>query len=245
MDGVYTVAWRTVSSVDGHVAAGAYAFGVGVAPSARPATTGQLASLPTRCQRPWRAGSSTVALAALVGAAFVAFAVATEPSRTVVRMAVIGWTAAAIGTVAVIAVQWTETGAPLGTVLASSIGTGALARVVAIAVTGIALAWLLRRPPALRDPVAGVVLGLAAVTLLVDVMNGHAASGPATPVQVLAQWLHGLGAAIWIGGLTALLLAIRGQADEPKAHAVRRFSTAAAVALIVVAGSGLVAPSRG
>lgn len=31
--GVYTVSWKTTSSVDGHVTAGAYAFGVGVVPS--------------------------------------------------------------------------------------------------------------------------------------------------------------------------------------------------------------------
>src|SRR5438874_8737543 len=30
--GVYTVSWRTVSRVDGHVTAGAFAFGVGVSP---------------------------------------------------------------------------------------------------------------------------------------------------------------------------------------------------------------------
>ena len=32
--GVYTVSWKVTSAVDGHVTAGAYAFGVGVAPSA-------------------------------------------------------------------------------------------------------------------------------------------------------------------------------------------------------------------
>ena len=31
-DGVYTVSWRTVSAVDGHVSAGSFVFGVGVAP---------------------------------------------------------------------------------------------------------------------------------------------------------------------------------------------------------------------
>src|SRR5258707_9229550 len=38
VDGVYTVSWRTLSAVDGHIAAGSFAFGVGVAgtPRARP-----------------------------------------------------------------------------------------------------------------------------------------------------------------------------------------------------------------
>ena len=41
--GVYTVAWRTVSAVDGHLATGSFAFGIGVAPSPSGAgsTTGQ------------------------------------------------------------------------------------------------------------------------------------------------------------------------------------------------------------
>ncbi len=41
--GVYTVAWRTVSAVDGHLATGSFAFGVGVAPVAggAGATAGQ------------------------------------------------------------------------------------------------------------------------------------------------------------------------------------------------------------
>ncbi|HEY5489039.1 MAG TPA: copper resistance CopC family protein, partial [Candidatus Limnocylindrales bacterium] len=37
--GVYTVTWRTVSSVDGHLATGSFAFGVGVAPPAQPTTS--------------------------------------------------------------------------------------------------------------------------------------------------------------------------------------------------------------
>src|SRR5207248_2011318 len=32
-DGVYTVSWRTVSKVDGHVTAGSFSFGVGVTPT--------------------------------------------------------------------------------------------------------------------------------------------------------------------------------------------------------------------
>jgi copper transport protein len=41
-DGVYTVSWRTVSTVDGHVTAGAFAFGVGKVTG--PVTPGSVAS---------------------------------------------------------------------------------------------------------------------------------------------------------------------------------------------------------
>ncbi len=157
-------------------------------------------------------------LAALLGATFVAYAITAEPSRALTRLAVIGWVAAALGTIAVIAVQWVDADAAFSAIVASSIGIGALARVLIIAATWLAVAVLARRPPAVRAPLAGLAAALAAVAMLVDVLTGHAASGPTSPVQVLAQWLHGLGAAIWIGGLAALLLAIRGQADEAKAR---------------------------
>lgn len=238
-DGVYTVAWRTVSAVDGHVAAGAYAFGVGVAPEQQPAS----AAVGMGEGDPWPAAVARwllyLGLAALLGATFVAYFVTAEPSRDLTRLAVIGWVAAALGTTAVIAVQWVDVGAAISAIVASSIGIGSVARVLIIAVTGLAVAMLARRPAAVREPLAGMVAMLAAATMLVDVLTGHAASGPATPLQVLAQWLHGVGAGLWIGGLAALLLTIRGIPGEAKARAIRRFSTWAAVALVVVAATGL------
>ena len=39
-DGLYTVAWRTLSSVDGHSVNGAYPLFIGIAPSAVPVTAG-------------------------------------------------------------------------------------------------------------------------------------------------------------------------------------------------------------
>src|SRR5450432_602011 len=45
-NGVYTVAWRTVSAVDGHLASGSFAFGIGVAPPA-PGTASAAAAVTT------------------------------------------------------------------------------------------------------------------------------------------------------------------------------------------------------
>src|SRR5215472_16147204 len=50
-DGVYTVNWRTVSKVDGHVTGGSFAFGIGVQPpagsaAAQAAKSGSLGSAP-------------------------------------------------------------------------------------------------------------------------------------------------------------------------------------------------------
>jgi methionine-rich copper-binding protein CopC len=57
-DGVYTVNWRTVSKVDGHVTGGSFAFGIGVQPSRAPRRPGPRTAArwaPPRLQRPWPA----------------------------------------------------------------------------------------------------------------------------------------------------------------------------------------------
>jgi hypothetical protein len=51
---------------------------------------------------------------------------------------------------------------------------------------------------------------------------------------------HFVAAGVWIGGLAGLLVGIRGEPDEGKARAVRRFSMSAGVALAVVATSGTI-----
>src|SRR6266851_5310175 len=71
-DGVYTVSWRTVSEVDGHLAAGTFAFGVGVAPTGAATTDG----FATTSSSPSAAGVVArwllyAGLMGLVGAAFL------------------------------------------------------------------------------------------------------------------------------------------------------------------------------
>ena len=64
-DGVYTVAWRTVSAVDGHLATGSFAFGIGVAPPASGSGSGSAGRPPgPRRPRSSRAGCSTSAWSA-------------------------------------------------------------------------------------------------------------------------------------------------------------------------------------
>src|SRR5206468_7173450 len=51
--GVYTVSWRTVSAVDGHLASGSFSFGVGVTPpSAAPSAAGGSATSGTSTPTP-------------------------------------------------------------------------------------------------------------------------------------------------------------------------------------------------
>jgi len=76
--------------------------------------------------------------------------------------------------------------------------------------------------------------------MLVDVASGHAASGQGWLVNVAAQWLHVTAVGVWLGGLLALLVSLRGEASDARARAVRRFSTVAGFALLVVALTGVI-----
>ncbi|HYC06560.1 MAG TPA: CopD family protein, partial [Candidatus Binatia bacterium] len=90
-----------------------------------------------------------------------------------------------------------------------------------------------------RTALAFVAAG-AAGAMLVDVLDGHAAGGSLAILEIAAEWAHVLAVGIWIGGLAALLLGVRGAVSEEKARAVRRFSTAAGISIAVVAVTGLV-----
>ena len=55
----------------------------------------------------------------------------------------------------------------------------------------------------------------------------------------VVQWTHFAAVGVWLGGLAALLLAVRGAESAAKAAAVGRFSRIAAAGLAVVAVTGL------
>lgn len=241
-DGVYTITWRTVSAVDGHVSAGSFAFGVGVAPptvtpgQASGGGTSESGSPPNVAAR-W---ILYLGLVALIGAAFAAVAVARRPAPDLLLMAAAGWVLAAIGTIGVVAVQWLETGAPLEELPGTSVGISALARIVALGAIGAALAGL-ATTARLRGLLGWRIVGLAAVVALgVDVATGHAAAGASPVQQVALQWLHGLAAAWWMGGLAALLLLLRSTPADERLASARRFSFWAGIALAAVIVTGVI-----
>ena len=83
--------------------------------------------------------------------------------------------------------------------------------------------------------------GLAALAAVgVHVSAGHAAAGDSTRESIAFQWTHVAAVGVWIGGLVALLLGVRGAPSEAKAAAVRRFSTVAAAGLVIVVATGIV-----
>ena len=139
--GVYTVAWRTVSAVDGHLATGSFAFGVGVARS--PAAAGT-----TGAQTGAGGGSVPssgaivgrwllfVGLLSLLGAASFGLIVAEPVCSSVPVVVAVAWILAAAGAGIVIAVEILESGASADEILSSSLGGGIGLRGVPILIAG-------------------------------------------------------------------------------------------------------------
>src|SRR5262249_12121711 len=68
--------------------------------------------------------------------------------------------------------------------------------------------------------------------------HAAATTGPTFAERVL-QWVHFGSAAAWIGGLLALVVALRSLAPDARTRAARRFSTAALVSVALLLGSGV------
>lgn len=240
-DGVYTVNWRAVSSVDGHVKSGAFAFGVGEAPALDSAVVVELLHT-----SPWAtalAGAGRwllyAGLIVLIGGAATSLFVyrAKLPRGGVL---VLRWAdaAAVLGLVLMVWSQKALVGAPSllplfvmrqGKLLLAL----ALALVVCIAATVLVDLWPARWSLWL--------LGAAgAAAALLHVLAGHAAA-PATllVLNVAAQWVHMTAVGVWVGGLFWLLLGLRGRDAGERSAAVGAFTRLATVLLVVVIVTGL------
>jgi copper transport protein len=239
--GVYTVNWRTFSHVDGHVAGGAFAFGVradptgvSVAKTTVPAPPG-----PSALDITGRA-LLYIGLVVLVGSATILSAVLPRLSRPVLRTLPAGWGLAAAGTATVVVSQARNAGAGWGEIFSTSIGTSLLERAIPAAIAGLALLLCLGERER-RRRIGVAVVGLAAAgAMLADVVNSHAAAGSDVAINAALQWVHIAAGAVWLGGLFALLLGIRRLEGTERGRAVRRFSLAAGVALVAVAATGTI-----
>lgn len=238
-DGVYTVSWRAVSSVDSHISAGSFVFGVGQPPPSTPAESPG-AGVSQSGSPPAIGGRWILYLGfiALFGAAWVALAVVRTPSPDLLAMAAVGWVMTALGSVAVVAVQWAETGAPIEQLPSTSIGFAAALRGGSLVLVGIALAALATTTRFGGRRGWALVGATAAAVVVVDTATGHAAAGPTWIAQIAAQSMHGIGAAAWIGGLAGLLVVLRTTPAGDRLETARRFSGWAAIALVIVVVTG-------
>jgi len=260
-DGVYTVSWRALSSVDSHVTAGAFPFAVGDvdtgALEAAAQTGAQFKLVPGEVVARWL---TYLASMALVGGLFFVIFVWGPASRQMGLDAALlpPWQRLAniaLLTLLVASVLWllSQAGqvsgrsfvAPwdssLGRVLFTTrFGALWLARLA----LALALFWLLPRSQAGRR--SWLSLGVGLLLLLTISLGSHAAAQPQPWLPILADWLHLAAASVWVGGLIyffAGLLSIRDlkPADRTGLTAlmIPRFSALAlvSVSILVLTGS--------
>lgn len=260
-DGTYTVTYQVVSA-DSHPVAGAYTFSVGapsetsVSVSGQEAGGGVIGALYGLGRYVSYAG-----FAVLVGGA--AFVLACWPRgsgvRAVQRLVVSGWLALTAATLLLLLLRGSYTGSGkaadvfdlnlLGEVLQTKTGAALVSRLLLLAAAALFVAVLFgaydkRKDEEQRDLTFGlavggtvVALGLAATWAMAEHASVGLQAGLAMPVDIV----HLIAVATWLGGLTALLVALyRSPADTPvPALAVRRFSPIAfgSVVALVVTGA--------
>ena len=239
--GVYTVAWRTVSKIDGHLAAGTFAFGVGVSPTGAAASAGFSAHAPSPSPAAvagrW---SLYTGLMVLVGAAVFALVCGREPPRRVLLVLGGGWLLAIAGPVVVAVDAWQKTSVPTSALLSSSIGNEFIGRIEPVIAAGLFLAAAcLPRFAATKKTLIALVGASGLAAMWGDVTASHAAAAHSWRYARMAiQWAHFAAAGIWVGGLVTLVTALPTLAPGDRLRAAKRFSAIALGCVVVVAASG-------
>lgn len=242
-DGVYTVAWRTVSAVDGHIAAGSYAFSIGTTPPPPGSTV--VATVTSGAD----SGASTrvviarwilfVGLLGLLGAAFLGSVLLPGGFGLPLRLALVEAVVAIVGTVLLIGFQIGDAGASLADLPGTSLGNDALWRLAPLLVALALLIGAVRASARGRRALLAASGVLAAMALLVEATLSHAATQASAPAEIGLQWLHLTAVGLWLGGLIALLAEVRGPATPAKGELARRFALLAGIGLGMVALTGL------
>lgn len=231
--GTYTVRWRALSRVDGHLSEGAVSFGVGEAPSAAPAAQGPPA---WQVALRWLGYLAALSLAgALAFGYLVVPAVPGERMRPV-RPVVLG-SAGALAVAAAVetaarAVWLRAPGEPLWSSLWVLLRNSAEGPSLLLRLGGAALAVDASLGSA---PWVGVLAGGAALAGITATSHAWAVGAAA----VVADWVHLAAASVWVGGLLCLALALRGSRPrEEVAQLAHRFSRWAAPSLLAVVVTG-------
>jgi copper transport protein len=267
--GTYTVLWKALSAVDGHVTRGAFGFTVGLDQT----PTGLLVDAeeggpPTTPDRVVVRILTYIGLAGLLGAfPFVhwvllpACAASSLPPATVARMLRSIWTLAGIAAggalLASVGALVSQAAAAFDVSFIEAIGGPAGSLAIS---TRFGVLWWLRTACLLglsgivlrarRGPTAGATglacwLGLA--LLLVQALGSHsAATQGATGTAVVLDWIHLAAVVTWTGGLAHLLLtlwALRrsgpGEAMRAAAKLVPRFSVVGILGVGALVLSGI------
>ncbi|MGW1063692.1 copper resistance CopC/CopD family protein [Streptomyces aureus] len=251
-DGTYTVAWRVVSA-DSHPVSGAFTFSVG-----KPSAT--RAPLPPTAGDPLSSALYDIAryaaysgLALFIGA--VVFMVGCGFPGSLRRLLVTGWWVLLGSTFALlllrgpyergIGVSGVLDASALSDTLASRPGVVLVARLALLA----AVAFV---PPRAVTGGRGTRPGVLAAGVLFPIAlavtwaaSEHASAGIQVPVAMVSSVLHLLAMAVWLGGLAALLTALRRPAEPVPPAVVARFSRLALASVAVLTVTGVYQSWRG
>lgn len=158
------------------------------------------------------------------------------------RITVAAGVAAALVATARIVSQLTELVVEAGIPIGEALGAGFVAAWGAQAAAGLAIAALLARRRAPPGPAVMACLAMAALVVVAGgVATSHAVGRlEGGPLLAAATALHGLAAAVWIGGLPCFLAALACAGDDGVALGVigRRYSIMSMWAVAVLAGAG-------
>ncbi|WP_210592238.1 copper resistance protein CopC [Streptomyces sp. GESEQ-35] len=260
-DGTYTISYQVVSA-DSHPVAGAYTFSIGA-----PSSTSVSVSEETVGGGVvgWLYGfgryMSYAGFIVLVGGAAFVLACWQRGSgvRALQRLVVSGWltlTAATLGLL-LLRGSYTSSGKVgdifdlelLGQVLQTKTGAALVSRLLLLAAAALFISVLFgaydkREDEEKRDLTFGLAVGgvvVAAGLAASWAMSEHASVGIQAGIAMPVDVVHLLAVAAWLGGLTALLLALyRAPTDNAlDSVAVRRFSTVAFGSVVALVATGI------
>jgi copper transport protein len=264
--GTYAVVWHVLAEDDGHTTSGNVVFGVGVAAAAHRAAADQagpsLAEVGLRWLRfsciALLLGGMAVGLVVLRGTKDPSVTAAAAARRRVLTVAATGGGLAAIvGLASGVRQLWTLSsssglGAPRPGLVGDLLLTrwGCLWCIEEIALVVLALiALACRRQPAAIRTGASLAVAWVAVVGVCEALGSHSAS--ISPSAVVADAAHILAAALWLGGVAALAVALwptgavgRDQARSLAAACRRPFGLLAGGAAAAVALTGLYSAGR-
>lgn len=237
-EGSYTVSWRTVSRVDGHLTAGTFVFGVGIVPSSVPESESQPQPAPNPATAAGR-WFLYLGLVLMLGAAWV-WAIALPKYLPLPPWLHFASLLAFVGIGCIMAGQRADAGVSWSQFFSTFLGRATVYRALPVAGWAVAFA-IARRSTRYRSAALYSAVVLVATAMLVHVYAGHAGAGggAARWFRVILQWLHFAGIGVWLGGLAGLLIGMRGPGDPEKAAAARRYSQGAAIGLGTVVVTGL------
>ncbi|MFF4015613.1 copper resistance CopC/CopD family protein [Streptomyces sp. NPDC001843] len=260
-DGTYTVTYQVVSA-DSHPVSGAYTFSVGAPSQTTVSVSGRTAN---DSAVGWLYGfgryMSYAGYIVLVGGAAFVLACWQRGSgvRAVQRVVVGGWLTLTAATLWLLLLRGSYTSSGkigavfdldlLGQVLQTKTGAALVSRLLLLAAAALFIAVLFgaydkREDEEKRDLTFGLAIGgtvVAAGLAASWAMAEHASTGLQPGIAMPVDVVHLLAVATWLGGLTALLVALyRAPAETPvETAAVRRFSRLAMGSVAVLVATGV------